>query len=240
MTRWLLVLGWALLPFAPVMGGLPVLSLAAWSGWREQDQAAVLAAVVGLVTSGVGAVALGTWPLPVLVGLAVAAVLRRRLGWQTAPWWSRGRTDAAVIAAGAGFAVVAAAALVTWLQLVEPDLSDLFGRVQGYPWPLLVAGGLLFSMANALAEEAAWRGHLQDALGRGWPAAAAVSASALCFGLAHIQGFPRGWVGVGLASIYGLMLGWLRHRAGGLLAVFVVHVTTDCVIVGLLAWAAAD
>ena len=65
----------------------------------------------------------------------------------------------------------------------------------------------------------------------------AVLVQAAAFGLLHLSGFPGGAVGVGLAAVYGVMLGVLRRRAGGLLAPYVAHVAADLtVFVLLLTW----
>ena len=54
------------------------------------------------------------------------------------------------------------------------------------------------------------------------------------FGALHVRGFPRGWAGVGLATIYGVMTGGIRRRSGGMLAPWVAHVFTDIVIAGIV------
>jgi len=54
-------------------------------------------------------------------------------------------------------------------------------------------------------------------------------------GLAHIHGFPRGWLGVALATVYGLMTRVLRMRSRGLVAPLVAHVAADATIFGTLA-----
>jgi len=62
-----------------------------------------------------------------------------------------------------------------------------------------------------------------------------VFLQAIAFSALHLQGgFPRGVVGVGLAFVYGLLLGALRRRAGGLLAPWVAHVFTDLAIAGIM------
>jgi membrane protease YdiL (CAAX protease family) len=80
----------------------------------------------------------------------------------------------------------------------------------------LVPGAILFSLANAALEDAAYRGVVLDALG---PGIVAGVFQALSFAALHFQGgFPRGAIGVGLAFVYGLALGGLRRKAAGLLA----------------------
>lgn len=60
-------------------------------------------------------------------------------------------------------------------------------------------------MVNAAVEEGAYRGVILHALDSSLgPGFAALLLQALAFGAIHIRGFPRGWVGVGLACIYGL------------------------------------
>ncbi len=53
----------------------------------------------------------------------------------------------------------------------------------------------------------------------------------------HLHGFPRGWSGVVLASIYGVMMGALCRRARGLLAPWAAHLFADLAIVAVRATA---
>ncbi len=107
------------------------------------------------------------------------------------------------------------------------------------PLALLIAGGLVFSMVNAAVEEGAYRGvflhALDNSLGPGF---APLLLQALAFGAIHIRGFPRGWLGVGLAFIYGLLMGVIRRRAGGMFAPWIAHVFTDIVIAGIVVFLA--
>ena len=89
---------------------------------------------------------------------------------------------------------------------------------------------------NAAVEEAAYRGVVLHALGKARiTAPAAVVLQAAAFATLHFQaGFPRGVAGVGLTFVYGLVLGELCRRAGGLMAPFITHVLTDLVIVTIV------
>ncbi len=125
-------------------------------------------------------------------------------------------------------------ALVAWKLLRRPDISDLTNALPALaPW-LLLAGGTAWAALNAFGEEAIFRGALLEALERAIGARAAVVVQALPFGLLHWHGFPRGVDGAALATIYGLMLGAVRRRTGGLLAPIVAHVFADVVILALL------
>lgn len=90
-------------------------------------------------------------------------------------------------------------------------------------------------MVNAAVEEGAYRGVLLHALDSSiGPGIWALLLQAVAFGTIHIGGFPRGWIGVGLACIYGLFMGVIRRRAGGMFAPWIAHVFTDIVIAGIL------
>jgi CAAX protease family protein len=98
--------------------------------------------------------------------------------------------------------------------------------------------GAIFALVNAGAEEAAFRGVLMDALTSAVGIAGAVVIQAIAFGLVHYpHGLPNGTWGAILSGVYGLMLGLLRLRAGGMLAPWIAHVAADLTIfVLLLAW----
>jgi membrane protease YdiL (CAAX protease family) len=128
-------------------------------------------------------------------------------------------------------------ALLAWHAWLRPDLADLVRTfVPAWPVWLLVPGATVFALANAALEEAAYRGVVLDALDTALgPGVVAIVLQALAFAALHFQsGFPRGVIGVGLAFVYGLALGGLRRKAGGLLAPWVTHVLTDIVIVNIV------
>jgi uncharacterized protein len=181
-----------------------------------------------------------TWPLPMLLTIGAYLGIRRFVPWlsEGSDFWRRGRIDAQVVFVSLAFVVMASVALLLWTRLAEPDLSDLHAQIPpNIPLALIVLGGVLFSILNALGEEFLWRGAILEALdrtlGRG---ALPVVIQAASFGLAHIMGFPRGWIGVALASVYGLMMGIVRRRSKGMLAPIVAHVFADMTIVGILVW----
>lgn len=187
--------------------------------------ALLVAALVGL--TAIPALA-ELWPLPLLLALALVLI----------PAPLRGPTPRGDLRAWPWIAalwVLVAVALPTWLLLVRPDLSDITARLPEVGWPATIALGVVFATTNAIAEELAWRHVLWEALAaRDAPAAAIVGIQALSFGVAHIQGFPRGALGVALAAGYGLLLGFLRLRAGGLLAPVLAHIGADAVIYALI------
>ncbi len=216
-------------------GAAAILALAAALGLRRSRDAAALALAAASIVATllVPAVARLT-PAPLLVALGVL-LLASRL---RAPWLARGELGAAVVAWVTALAVASGVALVAWWKLAQPDVSDLTLASElrrAVARPALLAAALLgWSALNAMAEELFFRGALQSALTRSLGAVAGIIVQAAAFGLIHSRGFPRGWSGVALATTYGLMLGALRLRAGGLLAPWVAHVAADAVIAIIL------
>jgi len=186
-----------------------------------------------LVLSGVR-----LFPVVLALGLLGYAVVVRGVPWLrgTATWARWGSFDATVRFLSIAAWLLAAAALVGWYVLLRPNIADIVkAYVPALPLGLLIAGGLIFSTVNAAVEEGAYRGvflhALDSSLGPGF---AALLLQALAFGAIHIRGFPRGWLGVGLACIYGLLMGVIRRRAGGMFAPWIAHVFTDVVIAGIV------
>jgi membrane protease YdiL (CAAX protease family) len=135
------------------------------------------------------------------------------------------------------FAAVSGAMLLLWYVTARPDLADLVRTfIPAWPLWLLVPAAFAFAVVNAAVEEAAYRGVVLGSLDTArFPAAAALVLQAVAFSALHFRaGFPRGLVGVALTFMYGLALGALRRRAGGLMAPFVTHVLTDMVIVAIV------
>lgn len=171
-------------------------------------------------------------------GLLAHVWITRRVTWLrgAGDWLTRGTLGADVWRLVLSSLILAAGALVGWYAVFRPNVDDIVaGYVPALPLGWLLVGGVLFSMVNAAVEEAAYRGVIQSALeatlGVGLRALALQAAA---FGALHIGGFPRGWLGVGLAFIYGLMMGVIRRRARGMLAPWVGHVATDIVIAALI------
>ncbi len=240
----------AAIPFIPATSGLATWSshgvlfglLAATSG------VAVLARVWGaLHTSLVATLYLGVhlipfvgeaWPLPLVVllvayGTIVRAVPRARA---TVHYWRAGTFDRATVAWIVAFTLVAAGALILWRFFIAEDLGRYRQFVPtGVPTWAVFAGIIPFAMLNAAFEELIWRGIVWQDVDGAFGKRAALVVCALSFGLAHYRGFPSGAVGVGLATVYGLMMGIVRQRADGLFAPWLAHVFADIVIYTMVA-----
>jgi membrane protease YdiL (CAAX protease family) len=200
-----------------------------------------LATNLGLVMSITALCFVYVIGLPLLAfgaGFAVLSLLSRASGGVPRPssYLPRGRLNVVILTWCAACAIVAGVALLMWLRLMHPDLGDLYAQLplHRFSLPILLLGGVVFALANAAAEEAMYRGLLQHVLGRLVGSRWAWLLQAMSFGMMHAHGFPRGTVGIGLAAVYGLMMGAVRLRAGGLLAPWLAHAVTDLTIVAIL------
>ena len=145
-----------------------------------------------------------------------------------------GRLAAADLWMVAAVVLTSASVLLVFFRVAPPRLGTGASLLTTLTPVSLVIAGLAFALLNALVEEVLFRGavlhHLGDLLG-GWTAAL---VQALAFGMLHLNGYPYGPAGVALAAVYGLMLGAMRLRSGGLLAPWIAHVLTDLVIFVLI------
>jgi uncharacterized protein len=215
--------------------GIVLLAVLAW--YKRCPAAAPLSAFcvicLGFIFAGVR-----YFPVILAVGLLGYAGIVRMVSWlRGAGTWARwGSFDAGVCLLSVGAWLVAAAALFSWYLLLHPNVADIVkAYVPAVPVGLLIGGAVIFAMLNAAVEEAAYRGVFLHALDRSLgPGFAALLLQALAFGAIHIRGFPRGWLGVGLACIFGLLMGLIRRRAGGMFAPWIAHVFTDVVIAGIV------
>jgi uncharacterized protein len=215
--------------------GTAVLAVLAW--YNRCRAAAPLSTFCvicfGLVLSGVPYF----W-LVLTFGLLCYAAVVRGVPWLrgTATWARWGSFDATVRFLSAATWLLAAAALLSWYLLLRPNIADIVkAYVPTLPVGLLIVVGVIFSMVNAAVEEGTYRGVILHALDRSLgPGFAALLLQACAFGAIHIRGFPRGWLGVGLACIFGLLMGIIRRRAGGMFAPWIAHVFTDVVIAGIV------
>lgn len=177
------------------------------------------------------------WPVPPALATLAYFILAKRwpaLGGVPA-WFGRGKLDGAIGLLIGMSVLVSSSALVVWFATTEPDYSEVVAKFPKLPVYTLFFGVVVFSLINAALEEAIYRGvvmgALDSALGAG---AAPVVMQAIVFGIVHVGGFPRGIAGVGLAAIYGLMMGIVRRQAGGMLAPWIAHVGTDVAIGSIL------
>jgi membrane protease YdiL (CAAX protease family) len=181
--------------------------------------------------------AAGAHPFPLTTALAaygiVVVALPSLRG--SVRWTHVGSVEPHIRRLGAVVAVASALALLAWFQVVQPALDPQHAALANLPLGLLPAMALFFAAVNAGVEELAFRGVLLDGLRSALGDVGAVLTQAAVFGLLHYAyGVPFGASGALLAGCYGLALGVLRLRAGGLLVAWAVHASTDLLVFVLL------
>lgn len=150
-------------------------------------------------------------------------------------WIRAGSLTKKVRTPGAIIIIVSCAGLIAWDRLLHPVLSrfaELIPDVTG--WRLLFVG-IAFVVLNSIMEESIYRGLFWDALEKlRFGVISIILIQGAIFGGIHYYGVPGGPVGVALASFYGFGLGYVRLKAGGLLAPILIHIFADTIIFGLL------
>ena len=126
--------------------------------------------------------------------------------------------------------VVTSAAAWVVLKLLESHDDIYFGQSH---LPTVVIGA---SLVNALTEEVVWRAAaLRCLLQTGVSSRAAVSVSAISFGLAHLSGgAPDGVTGAMAAALYGFLLGGVVIVTRSLTIPLLSHFAVDVVILSQL------
>jgi uncharacterized protein len=198
--------------------------------------------LLGLMTVfGMRATISRLWPLPIALALGFILIIGKHLNFTRGAfdWFTWGQWGLRQLIMIVIVALVSGSALLIWYTVVHPNIADLASKIPRVHPLLLLVIGSLFSITNAICEECVWRGMIFNALARTkLPVAAVVGVQAISFGVAHWQGFPRGLSGIGLASIYGVIIGYVRQQANGLGAPIVAHVLADAAIYAILLSAA--
>jgi uncharacterized protein len=231
-----------LIPRNAAIGAASGTAVLAALAWYKRCRAAAPFSIFCVICLGLAMSGVPYFPVVLALGLLCYAGVVRGVPWLRgkATWAQWGSFDATVGFLSVAAWLLAAAALLSWYLLLHPNIADIVETyMPALPLGLLIVGGLIFSMFNAAVEEGTYRGVFLHALDRSLgPGFAALLLQALAFGAIHIRGFPRGWVGVGLACIYGLLMGVIRRRAGGMFAPWIAHVFTDVAIVGIVVFLA--
>jgi len=234
----LLVTAAPLVPPKAAIGAASGIAVVAALAWYKRCRAAAPLSIFCVICFGLVLSGVRYFPIVLALGLlCYAGVVRgvpRLRG--TATWARWGSFDRDVRLLSAAACLLAAVALLSWYLLLHPNVTHIVKAfVPDLPLGLLIVGGLIFSMVNAAVEEGTYRGMILHALDTSLgPGFAVLVLQALAFGAVHIGGFPRGWLGVGLACIYGMFMGVIRRRAGGMFAPWIAHVLTDVVIAGIV------
>ncbi|MDE0370076.1 MAG: CPBP family intramembrane metalloprotease [bacterium] len=230
------------LPFARsagivAAGGIAVIVLTAFAMVRKMPAAGAIGVLlVAFLLLGLT----GLRPKRLLFGLAVVVyvVVASRLPWlrELAPWRHAWSCNLRQGAAGAAIGLVAGLALWAWYERRPEQLADLLDITRDWSIWTLLSLGVLAAVVNAVVEEAVYRGIIQDSLERVLrPGVTALVMQAAVFAALHFPtGILQGHGGVALAFLYGLVLGLLRRRSGGLAVPVIAHAVTDLAILGVV------
>ena len=219
-----------------VVGLAALLVFATRAGLAELCDAIILVAVLWLALA---VPVTGLWPLPAAAAIAVTltvAYRQKRLArWRS--WFRRGRVRRGDLVLLAGIIVLTAVALLAWNHLTNGSLPAAYITLAATtPAPFVVIGAFAFLAVNGLVEDTVWFGVLLTALERApVPRPLGLVTVVVSFGLAHLHGVPDGWIGVAMVIGWGLVLGVLRLRTGGMLQTYLAHVCADATIVAMLA-----
>jgi membrane protease YdiL (CAAX protease family) len=155
-------------------------------------------------------------------------------------WLKFGKFNRRIVFAILLVAIVGSLALVSWYEIFKPDLQSFIGELTDINKSILPMAMAGFAIFNAVGEELVFRGIFWDGLknifDNTW---AILILQAAFFGLCHYRGFPRGGIGIGLAAIYGGLLGFLKINSKGLAAPVAAHIIADLTII-IIAFYSAD
>jgi hypothetical protein len=208
------------------------LSLVVLVGWRwHRDDYALRTAILALILATVGAFI----PFAIWAAVAVMWLAGRRFTFlnPVSGWLPRGESTTHLWLFTAAIAIGAPLALLAWFGRIDalPEVSaDLVELTVDLPIPVLAVIGLTFILANSIAEEVAYRGVAYETAASFSSGPWALTSQAIAFGTLHVGGVPAGFSGVILATVYGLALGWLRRRSGGLRLPILAHIVADAAI----------
>ncbi|WP_211261237.1 CPBP family intramembrane glutamic endopeptidase [Pseudonocardia acaciae] len=215
--------------------GLAVVTAVAMA--RRSAPAMRAAVFVDLVFAGYAAGAHGGWPPAVTVGVVCVAPLAALLACDrvprlrpAAPWLRWGRLSSEVAWLAMVTVAASSAALVWWARSVHPTPAPYFRDLRDLPWWVGVAGVLGAALINPIWEEALFRGVVLTELAALWGTLPSVVVQAAATGFAHLNGFPSGWSGMAMAATWGLVLGWVRVRTGGIAVPYAIHVFADATV----------
>jgi membrane protease YdiL (CAAX protease family) len=221
--------------FAVVFVGLQLASIVVLIAWAyltmpARGANALLARLEELTLSAPG---LAVAAFISSTGLAAAALAG---GWLSPePWRPRLRLTGAGVRAGRialvviGLLAVSQAldSCVVLLGLQRFGTLDHINRViAGASGGMLGLLTVALALGPGVAEEMFFRGYMQTRLVSRFGAAAAIGATAACFGLLHFD-----LVHTPVAAVLGAFMGWAAERTASIVPVMVAHVVNNLVAV---------
>ena len=172
------------------------------------------------------------WPcsflFPILLHLAVNRLLPAtgRLSW-----WRSGELH---VVSAILWGLLSSAVLFLWCHSGGELSAELLAARPTMGLAALTLAALGFAIINGVMEEVIWRGVFWESLSLHLPPVAVNIVQAFSFGIIHFAGIPSGWSGVGLATVFGLILGYQRLVTGGLKTPLLTHFIVDLVVFSIV------
>jgi membrane protease YdiL (CAAX protease family) len=174
-----------------------------------------------------------TWPYYLAVPLLLYAGMALSFGGLrgTYPRLRLGRMRSRMLLDTLGLSIATAALLALAYVTFRLDFSVFRRAVPHWPLRWLVLSGIVVAAINAFLEELVFRGIVFESVLPALGVRGAVLFSSLAFAVAHVYFVPNTLAGMLLAFCFGLTVGRLRVRSGGLALPTVLHFAADLTLV---------
>lgn len=150
------------------------------------------------------------------------------IGWRKLRGAGRpGTATLFCIATGAALALAVAIASPFVETKTQVPMQELFQSRANVLW--LMGYGILFA---PFWEETLFRGFIYPVLARKWGIRLGILITGLLFGAMHAAQLWGGWGQIALLTFVGIVLTWVRARAGTVVASFLVHITYNSILFG--------
>jgi hypothetical protein len=214
-----------------VIGTLLALALGLWarrSGDRHIVRISTLTVLLAVV--GLSGLPFAIW---IVVGLMWLLSRRFEILAPERGWLEPGRASSGSVLLTVVIIALAGVGLTVWATTTNEfgaSTLETVATMRELNPPTIGLLVAVFVVMNAITEEVAYRNIVFEAVGSVFRPSATIVLQAAAFGSLHVAGFPAGAVGVLLATGYGLLLGVLRHRSGGLRFPVIAHMGADVAI----------
>jgi len=176
------------------------------------------------------------WPLYLLIPLGayiLLAVLIPRLR-HTAPRIEIGRMDAGALFVAGLYALACSALFIGVCEAYHVNFIGFARQVPRWNPTLIVVVCFCGSLINSCLEELIWRGVVYGAFAAQFGVTVAILLQAVGFSFEHMFFIPVEWLGMCMAFIFGIVLGWLRYRSGGIGTAILAHWVMDLTLMGMV------
>jgi membrane protease YdiL (CAAX protease family) len=176
---------------------------------------------------------LGDWPAAMFViAGGCFAVLRKTTNVDFSCSWSFRFSKFEI--ASIAVIVVPSLLILLWYYRTFPEVAKSWPlpEMPGWAVPLAICGAALI---NGLGEELVYRFILQRAFIKSNSPAWAILMQAIAFGFLHYRnGFPQGWTGMLLTTLFGAAIGIQFFITRSITLAWVTHAIMDAIMFGII------